>query len=334
MQDQSTAKFIKIPLEKSNDYEHCEIMDLSRPAILILGGENTNSSTLAYNYAKHIFKTLYGGGIEGGLDIYVTYYKMRDRDSGIDRLNLFKESGVKINPDFDVTGDYLSGTYPKYLHKIYKFAFMPRVFNTSNSRLSFDTAKKNMKKLLVFSHCHGAYVINKISQTMSENMCGFYSVKEIRDIKKQTMTINHAPFAPMGISGFYETSFLSMADNGINHYSKWFQYIKEQPNKFQPAFYKKLGRVMIIDKAKTHPLLEHNISGIASGDIDDKFLTHNGMILFATIRNALLIGADAIQSGEKFPPNAKLLQNGIISYKELTKRADLIYSQMECAHVF
>ena len=91
MQDISSVNFIKIPLDNPNRLEHTTSMDLSRPCILILGGENTNTQEWARNYCITIAKTLYLNGIQSGLDIYSACYKLRDRNSELDRLNLFRE---------------------------------------------------------------------------------------------------------------------------------------------------------------------------------------------------------------------------------------------------
>ncbi len=324
MKDISTAKFIKIRLEKSYDYHHCDTMDLSRPSILVLGGEITNSSALAYNYAKHIISVLCSSGIESGIDIYVAYYKLNGRNGCLDRINLFKQDGYTIPTAFDIPNDELSLQYPEYLHQIYEFAFEPRLFHENGLRRSQKNTINNFRNMMVFTHCRGAYVINMMSKRITTDTNGYYSEQEINNIKKQLLTINHAPFAPIGKTGFSELSFLSASDIDITHYNPFHTWMKENPEKFQPCFFNgTLGNVMIVERTKTDLNMEHGIGGLAGHGPDYQFLTENGRILFANERNALITGARSMLENKDVPLPNQMLNN----YKGMLTVGDRIYQE-------
>lgn len=321
MKDISAANFIKIPLDNPNKLEFTASMDMSKPCILILGGENTNTHEWAYNYCITIAKTLHLNGINSGLDIYSTYYKLRDRNSSLDRLNLFREfrdtkSLVNYGNNLTTTDitymnqSYpLSNTYPRYIYDIINFAFIPRIVGRNVQMLSVKKIQENFRNMIIFTHCHGTYVLRMIEKYLHQESNKFtYSLQDMYEIQKSILAINHAPFAPLEQSKFSAVSFTSASDCQINYYNELSYRMRTSPNEFRPAFFgPKFGNVMITSRIKEDITKEHSQVGLSGDPRDEHTLTRNGQILFATERNALLEGTRAMLAGKPIPTTSKLI---------------------------
>lgn len=321
MQDISKASFIKMPLENPNELEYTTTMDISRPCILILGGENTNTHEWTRNYCITIAKTLHLSGITGGLDIYSVSYKLRDRDCGLDRLNLFREfrdtdtllnnsNGLTMTDIKYMNLSYpLSNTYPNYIYDIINFAFVPRMVGRNDQMLSPKKISENFRKMIVFTHCHGTYVLRMIEKYLNQESNRFtYSLQDMRDIQKCILAINHAPFAPLEQCNFSAVSFASASDSQISYYNELSHQMRKSPRTFKPAFFgPRFGNIVITSKIKTDPTKEHSQVGLSGDPRDEHALTENGQILFAVERNALLAGTRAMLTGKPIPSIPKLI---------------------------
>lgn len=321
MKDISSVNFIKMPLDNPNKLEYVTSMDLARPCILVLGGENTDTHEWARNYCITIAKTLYLNDIKDGLDIYSACYKMRDRDSGLDRLNLFREfrdtkslfdygNGLTMTDITYMNQSYpLSNTYPNYLYGILNFAFVPRMIGRNDQMLSTKKIKENFRNMIIFTHCHGTYVLRMIEKYMHQESNKFtYSLQDMYDIQKSILAINHAPFAPLEQCKFSAVSFTSASDSQINYYNELSYHMRKSPNIFKPAFFgQKFGNVMITNRIKEDITKEHSQVGLSGDPRDEHTLTENGQVLFATERNALLQGTRAMLTGKPIPAVSKLI---------------------------
>ncbi len=321
MKDISKANFIKIPLDNPNKLEYVTNMDLSRPCILILGGENTDTQEWARNYCITIAKTLYLNGIRNGLDIYSTCYKLRDRNSSLDRLNLFREfrdtkslfdygKGLTTTDVTYMNQSYpLSNTYPSYIYDIINFAFIPRMVGRNEQMLSPKKIKENFRKMIIFTHCHGTYVLRMIEKYLHQESNKFtYSLQDMYDTQKSILAINHAPFAPLEQCKFSALSFTSASDSQINYYNELSYHMRMSAHEFKPAFFgQKFGNVMITSRIKEDITKEHSQVGLSGDPRDEHTLTENGKILFATERNALLEGTRAMLTNKPIPTTSKLI---------------------------
>lgn len=321
MKDISATHFIKVSLDKPDKLEFPTSMDLSTPCILILGGENTNTPVWAHNYCITIAKTLHLNGIKSGLNIYSAVYKLRDRNSSLDRLNLFREfrdtnqllrygNGLTMTDIAYMNQSYpLSNTYPNYIYDVLNFAFIPRLLGYSEQILTPKKTKENFKKMIIYTHCHGTYVLRMIEKHLHQESTRFaYSLSDMYDAQKNTLVINHAPFAPLEKSKFSALSFLSASDLQISYYNELTYNMQQSPNKFQPAFFgPEFGNVMIANRIKKDITKEHSQVGLSGDKISAHSLTPNGQILFATERNTLLEGTRAMLTGKPIPKTSKLI---------------------------
>ena len=342
MNDLSTTTFMRVPLDNPNIREHETCMDLSTPCILILGGENTNMPRWAINYCLSIAKTLYRGDIKSGLNMYSVYYKHRDRNSSLDRINLFREfrdtdqllrygNGLTMTEITYMNRSYpLSTTYPNYIYDILNFAFIPRMLGHNDQMLHPKKIKENFRNMIIYTHCHGAYVLRMIEKYMLQESNKFtYSLPDMYDIQKNILAINHAPFAPLEQCNFSTVSFLSASDTQVGYYNELSYNMQQSPSAFQPAFFgPKFGNVMIANRVKEDITQEHSQVGLSGDKSTEHTLTANGQILFAIERNALLEGVRAMMTGKPIPEIPKLIrsteENLEYDFSDLKKRGQKI----------
>ena len=323
MSDISRANFIRVSLDNPSKLEHATSMDISTPSILILGGENTGIPDWAYNYCLTIAKTLYLNDINTGLNIYSACYKFRERDCGLDRLNLFREfrdtqslldygNGLTMTDITYMNHSYqLSNTYPNYIRDILNFAFIPRLLGRNDQMQSTKKIKENFRKMIIFTHCHGTYILRMIEKYLHQESNKFtYSLQDMYDIQKSVLAINHAPFAPLEQCKFSAISFTSAADTQINYYNELSYHMHTTPDIFKPAafFGAKFGNIMITNQIKEDITKEHSQVGLSGDPRDEHTLTGSGKILFATERNALLEGTRAMLAGKPIPTTPKLIR--------------------------
>jgi len=342
MKDISEAIFIKTQLENPGRFSHVEHMDLSRPRILILGGENTNTPQWAHNYCITIAKTLYLNDIKNGLDIYSVYYKFRDRNSSLDRLNLFREfrdtkslldysNGLNMSDITYMNQSYpLSTTYPSYIYDILSFAFLPLLVGRNEQMLPPKKIQENFKKMITFTHCHGTYVLRMIEKYLHQQFTNFtYSLQDMHNLQKNLLVINHAPFAPLERCKFSTVSFGSASDTQINYYNELSYNMQRFPNKFKPAFYGlPFGNIMIVSQIKKDKTKEHSQVGLSGDPRDEHELTANGQILFEAERNTLLSGTRAMLAGKAIPAISELVCTEYIDFAGLKARGQDICRQL------
>lgn len=303
--------------------EHTTCMDLSTPSILILGGENTDIPDWAYNYCITIAKTLHLNDIKNGMNIYSACYKFRERDCGLDRLNLFREfrdtqsllnygNGLTMTDITYMNYSYpLSNTYPNYILDILNFAFIPRLLGRNDQMQNIKKIKENFRNMIIFTHCHGTYILRMIEKYLHQESNKFtYSLQDMYDIQKSIFAINHAPFAPLEQSKFTSLSFTSAVDTQINYYNELSYHMRTTPDIFKPAafFGTKFGNIMITNQIKEDITKEHSQVGLSGDPRDEHTLTGNGKILFATERNALLESTRAMLAGKPIPTTSKLIR--------------------------
>ncbi|MCQ2562499.1 MAG: hypothetical protein MJ158_02710 [Alphaproteobacteria bacterium] len=347
MQDISSVNFVKIRLETPGDLIHTGKMDLSRPCIFILGGENTNTPIWANNYCITIAKTLYLNNITSGLDIYSLYYKFRDRNSSIDRLNMFREfrdidslqkygKGVTPEDIASLNRSYpLCSEYPNYIYDIFNFAFIPRLLSPNDQMLTTQEAIANFRNMILYTHCHGTYVLRMLEKRMHQETNRYaYSLQDMYKIQKNLLAINHAPFAPLEDFKFTTVSFASAYDTQISYYNELDYRMKENiasenPKTIKTGFYgPDFGDIVFTDRIKINPIYEHSQVGLSGAPNDNHTLTNNGQVLFATERNALLAGTRAMLNHKSIPQMSELLTTEEISYKKLLKNAQQTYKTL------
>lgn len=337
MIDTSKTNFIKVSLENPRNCEHTGAIDMSRPRIVILGGENTVTYNLAYSYILSIAKTLWLNGIQEGLDLYSVYYKIPERKNEIDRLDLFMDvrGAQNVIPylNKDVYNDYTlysDHLIPHYVNDIFNFAFKPQFTDKHGHAASPKKATQNLRNTLIYTHCHGAYALRMCERMIPEShIATYYSLDQLTDLQKNLMAINFAPFAPLDDQNFSSLSFCSASDYHVCQFNNFDAHMKSTPDKFKPGYYDhRFGNMMVATRIKIDPMNEHSDVGLSGSDDVNERLTTNGLILFAAERNALLCATRAMLNGDPMPDTPQLLTTDLADFNQLKRTGDKIRHEL------
>jgi len=124
-----------------------------------------------------------------------------------------KPKGKYISPDT---------VNPRYIKQIFDRIFLPRLTDEKGERLSFNEAKKRIRRLNIIAHCHGAYTFLKLEEMMQNKMQELgYGKMERQAIQKQLLCTAIAPYCPLGVSKSTMISFCSAEDDEVSHYNNF-----------------------------------------------------------------------------------------------------------------
>ena len=144
---------------------------------------------------------------------------------------------------------------PLYIKDIFENTVLPRlVSEDGRTRLSLEQAKKNIRRLNIVAHCHGAYVAMQLEKLMCQKMNDLgYNKEEQSKIKSQFLILAYNPDCPKSLS---QSRFISIESAGDSH-NKYQTYLREwllmAPQDFGVCFIPKaFGQSLIcaqVDKA-------------------------------------------------------------------------------------
>lgn len=225
----------------------------------------------------------------------------------------------------------------KYIDDLFNIAFISRI-KDKNTKLSLTHACKNIRKVILVTHCYGAYVAYQIEQKLKQNMSELgYSTQEIEQILSQLLIINQAPLAP--INKFQSTcvNFGSVFDTRAavseNNFHKYKHLLINNNDTIKPCYLTaNMGNLFLVKQKNLHnnenindsTKREHFAFGVRRKD-----LSQDGMLLYIYFVNILINGIknSCLQKDQFVPlPNIKELTTPVsdkmtakISFDELNK---------------
>lgn len=115
--------------------------------------------------------------------------------------------------------------HPSYIQDIFKTVIEPRISAADGKiRLSQPKALRNIRRLNIVTHCHGAYVALELEKMMTAKMQQLgYSPKEQKQLKSQLLALNYAPDCTRWIS---EMRFISI-ESSVDSHNEYQSYLKE-----------------------------------------------------------------------------------------------------------
>ena len=131
----------------SNHWQSVDLSEhkITRPTVLVLGGNITNDNRTANGYAKVVESML--GGFAGDADI--------------------------LSVNYNGCGNYFSPILEKSIIRLANELFVPLI-SSGGQRLKLDEACKNVRKLTIFAHCFGYNNVAIGLQEVLFNLLGKY----------------------------------------------------------------------------------------------------------------------------------------------------------------
>ncbi len=220
----------------------------------------------------------------------------------------------------------------KYINDIFEHAILPRISdNNGTSRLKLNDAMRRVRAMNIVAHCHGAYVVLKLEEKMTNKMRELgYDDGEISKVLSQMLVVSHAPSIPMGVVKSRMISFISANDDNLAMPKNWIrQYVMAQrareydgkiDNKWMPPMFLggKYGNVFVVHNAFTPEKFgaprdeEHNNThyiGIKNQtNVGQLMALISGNVIKNGIKNSL-----SNQSGRfrALPPTHNLILGGV-----------------------
>lgn len=321
-------------LENPHGMVRVREIDTRRPVVVIFGGGLTVAEKQANNYATYIRAAL----LENGLDdigVYSIFYSFYTKDDSFyNRVNLFRKAGRKIELD-EKDGANLAKLggkeySPDMVKQLYDILILPRITNNFGNRIPAKSACRNIRKINIFLHCHGAVVASYLETVMTHEMKNLgYDANEIAEIQQNLLVIAHAPLAPLGKSAFTFLSFATAMDETVEHYNHFHDYAIAHAGDMKPGFFpEQLGNMFLAGKSKLAEDAEeeHAVSGLTKSA--DSLLTDDGRILYSAERNALINGVRNSTGKNPLPSVGELVSGPGVDFDELKKNGEEFYKTM------
>lgn len=217
-------------------YAPVEEIPTEKPCILIFGGSGVDNPRKANNNMGDVRNLLEKYGLEESVDVYSVIYNFGDMhdeayafdDKKARKTLLFQHGRRRLRTFMDFeTERYakpfentsIEDTNPRYVQQIFDVIFLPRI-SQDGHRLDVETAKRNMRNITVYAHCHGGYTFIKLEELIQQKMIELgYTNQEIKEIQKQLVCVAYAPYCPLGVSKSTMISFLSARDYNTRYYN-------------------------------------------------------------------------------------------------------------------
>lgn len=117
---------------------------------------------------------------------------------------------------------------PCYIKDIFEQAFLPRISrNGGKERLPAEQTARNIRRLNIVTHCHGAYVALRLEQMMLQKMAELgYLPAERKKVVRQLMVLNYAPDCPARMAESRFITIESAADEHNKYQTRFKEYLQ------------------------------------------------------------------------------------------------------------
>ncbi len=286
-------------------------VDIKSPALVALGGALTTNADKAFGYIEHLSRVIQD---KHDLNIYAAVYDFGAVDPMLVKANIFRRAGRKITLDMDTNVARRKEQQlaqinemepvPGYIEDLYEIIIEPRII-----RGNAQATANNLRNLIIYSHCHGAVVVNQLTEMATQQMksAGFDD-KTILQCMANVVVIQHNPTAPLENAKFTTVNFMSASDDTLNFYDTFSKNVlrtDDLPPTYMGSDY---ANVFIAGKLNQANGSEHGFSvGYKNNQHD---LTENGRTIFSAEQNAIN-NAISVAKHAKLPsPTAETLVAG------------------------
>ena len=332
----------RVPKSKDSPYGANVIksVPIDKPAFIVLGGELTGDLRGANSYAKRLQILLYENNIPT-VDVYSVAYQFGSRHPGLERKSLFKTARRKIeNFTTPITRDKFAKISdnmqrneptPNYIKQLFNILVRPRIVDGMNKPFNVAVAVKNVSKMKIYAHCHGAAAVWQLANYMYDEMkkLGF-DEKDIKKIQSGLLVIQHSPIAPLVNQRFFTISFASAEDSMMQHHNNYIsEWMGKNSGDIVPAFFdSKYGNFFVAGRLKELAFKEHDYIGLLPSDEELWPLTDDGKIIFAAERNAIVRAANDAVRGITTHSVRDLTNGNGVDFDALKNSGDMLYKIM------
>lgn len=204
--------------ENPYGFENVSDVDNEKPCVLALGGDGVRFEKELNGYLGEIYRLMEKHDLQDKVNIYGVIYDFGEyMDVNWARTKLMQEHHRNVR-DKELNAETKD---PKYIKDIFDDFIEPRLSN-SGRRFSAKKAAKNIRKLQIFAHCHGAYTALKLEEMMQKRMAELGYDKESREfVQKQLLIVTQSPYCPLGCSKSTMVSFASARDFETSHHNNF-----------------------------------------------------------------------------------------------------------------
>lgn len=310
------------------------------PCFIAFGGELTDKEHFANSYASKLDELMHINNING-VDIYSVLYNFGSSNPVLERAEIFRAANRKIKQIESpiiraVAAAQLkemraNEPVPNYIKKLFDIIIRPRIMNNAGNKRPAKEVLAYVRNLKFYAHCHGAAAIMQLAEMMHSEMLRLgYTPKEINEIQKEVLVVQHSPLSPLDKLRFTTLSFASAEDTQMqNHANNFARWIGDNSADVPPSFFgEPYGNIFVAGHLKLFSFQEHDYQGLVESDEQNSPMTPDGKIIFAAERNAIVNGARHSVNGGPLPSVAKLVDGDGVNFEAMKRSGDFLFNIM------
>ena len=292
-------------ITETNPYglSKAEGVGVGRPCVLVFGGDGVRTEKAINGYLGEVYRLLKDNGLEKNIDVYGVVYDFGDyMNANFSRTKMMENHHRRVQIKKELSPETLQ---PKYIKDIFDKMFLPRI-SENGKKIEAAEAARNIRKLNIVAHCHGAYTALMLEEMMQNKMKELgYNKQESENIQRQLLVVSQSPYCPLGDSKSTFVSFASAMDTETQHYNNFemaLQAIRKEEKIPFSYFPDKRGNLFLAGTMGRGED-EHNFWGFKHKESMDK----QGQALLLFERKVLLNGVKNSLTPEKGIPTVREL---------------------------
>lgn len=310
-------------------FSYSDKIDVNKPALVAFGGALTTTEDKAFGYIEHLSSTIKN---KSDIDLYSAVYKFESLDPMLVKAIAFRRAGRKILLDADTNIarhkehklDEINEQEPTpgYIEDLYEIVIAPRIIKGD----AVKTAR-NLRNLIIYSHCHGAVVVKQICDiTIQQLRNAGFDENTANHCAANVIVIQHNPTAPLENAKFTTLNFMSASDDTLNYFDDFSKKVLKRDN-LSPAYMgADYANVFIASKLNNTNGSEHGFS--VGYKNDSSALSHNGKIIFSAEQNAINNAIHFATGGATLPTIEDLVSGENVDVAQMRAMGQKIFQEI------
>ena len=111
---------------------------------------------------------------------------------------------------------------PEYINTLFEKIILPRILDDKGVRLDTDSAARNIRRINILTHCHGAHIAQIMAELAENKMHELgYTPTEVNKILSQLLVVAFAPACTLEKSKYRFCAFMSLSDSMLDRARNW-----------------------------------------------------------------------------------------------------------------